>query len=241
MPGATTPERPRQQRRWHLYPSVRDLEAHAVAAVTRAASQAIAARGRFSIVLAGGDTPRRLYRALAGVDADWTRWHVYFGDERCLAPGEADRNDTMARKAWLDRVTVPPAQCHAVPAELGPEEGAARYARLLAGVEEFDLVLLGLGEDGHTASLFPGSYLGDATEAPAALAVRDAPKPPPERVSLSARRLSASRQVLFIVSGAAKARAVKSWAGGGAVPAAAIAPPDGVDILIDPDAWPWKP
>lgn len=237
MPGATTPERAR--RRWHLYPSLEDLEARALAAVTRAAAQAVSARGRFSIVLAGGSTPQRLYRALAGAPADWERWHVWFGDERCRPPGGPGRNDAMARAAWLDRVPIPPAQIHAIPAELGPEEGAARYAQVLAGAGEFDLVLLGLGEDGHTASLFPGAHLGEAPGAPAALAVRGAPKPPSERVSLSAARLSAARQVLFLVSGAAKRQAVRAWAGGAALPAAAIAPPAGVDILVDPDAWPW--
>lgn len=240
MPGATMPERSVQQRRWHRYPTTEDLEVRAAAAIARAADQAIAARGGFSIVLAGGRTPERIYARLATIAADWGRWHVYFGDERCAPHGDAARNDAMARATWLDAVSIPGAQVHVIPAELGPEEAAARYARVLAGIEVFDLVLLGLGEDGHTASLFPGSNLGDSALAPAVLPVHRAPKPPPERVSLSARRLSVSRQVMFLVSGAAKARAVKEWAGGSALPAAAIVPPDGVDILIEPDAWPWE-
>lgn len=222
-----------QRRRWHFYPSVEDLEARAAAALARAADQAIAARGRFSIVLAGGRTPERVYARLASAAADWARWHVYFGDERCVPRGDPARNDAMAQAAWLDRVAIPSAQRHVIPAELGPEEGAARYARLLETVDEFDCVLLGLGEDGHTASLFPGADPGDAPRAPAALAVRQAPKPPPERVSLSAARLSRARQVLFLVSGAAKAQALSAWHGGEPVPARAIVPESGVDILAD--------
>jgi 6-phosphogluconolactonase len=241
MPGATTPERSPQRRRWHVYPATEDLEAHAAGAILRAADQAIAARGAFHVVLAGGTTPQRLYRALAGASADWGRWHVYFGDERCLPVGDPGRNDTMARAAWLDRAPIPRTQLHFIPAELGPDEGAARYATALAEVRAFDLVLLGLGEDGHTASLFPGSNPGASAPSPAALPVRGAPKPPSERVSLSALRLSAARQVLFLVTGSSKTNAVKTWAVGAAmVPAAAIVPPDGVDILIAPDAWPWK-
>lgn len=236
MPGATMPERPAQQRRWHRYPTTEDLEAHAAAAIARAADQAIAERGRFSIVLAGGGTPERVYARLATRAADWGRWHVYFGDERCLPSGDRGRNDTMARAAWLDRVPIPPAQVHVIPAELGPEEGAARYADVLACEEEFDLVLLGLGEDGHTASLFPGSDPGVFQSAPAALPVHHAPKPPPERVSLSAARLSRARQVLFLVSGAGKAPALAAWQRGDPIPVLAVAPSSGVDILADAQA-----
>ncbi|GAB4435892.1 MAG: hypothetical protein OHK0026_00600 [Rhodocyclaceae bacterium] len=93
--------------------------------------------------------------------------------------------------------------------------------------------LLGLGEDGHTASLFPEHDWGNAPDAPATLAVRDAPKPPPDRVSLSAGRLSRARHVMFLVTGEQKARAVSMWRNGTPIPAAAVAPPDGVDIWVE--------
>src|SRR5690606_9201955 len=138
------------------YPTLDELERHAAEAIRRAAAQAIAARGRFAVVLAGGSTPRGVYARLAAADADWAKWHVYFGDERCRPAGHPERNDRMAREAWLDRVALPRQQIHPIPAELGADEAARRYAATLARLETFDLVLLGLGEDGHTASLFPG-------------------------------------------------------------------------------------
>lgn len=223
-----------QIRRWHIYPTVEALEARAAEAVRRAAAQAIAQSGRFTIVLAGGRTPRGVYARLAGAGADWPRWHVYFGDERCVPADDARRNDRMAREAWLGRVPIPRAQVHAIPAERGPEAGAREYARVVAPVGEFDLVLLGLGEDGHTASLFPGGPAGEGD----AIAVRDAPKPPAERVSLGASRLARARQVLFLVAGGGKRAAVAAWRRGDAIPASRITAPPGVDILLDEAAWP---
>ena len=97
---------------------------------------------------------------------------------------------------------------------------------------EFDLVLLGLGDDGHTASLFPGHTWGEESGAPAAIAVHNAPKPPPDRVSLSAARLSTSRAVIFLVSGEAKHQAVADWRSGRHIPASVITPATGVDIFL---------
>ncbi|MFL6621618.1 MAG: 6-phosphogluconolactonase [Sulfurifustaceae bacterium] len=219
--------------RWHIYPTRDELEAHAAVAIARAGQQAIAARGRFTIVLTGGETPRGVYRRLAAEAADWGRWHIYFGDERCRPAGDAERNDQMARDAWLDRVSIPAAQIHSIPGDMGAAEAAGRYAAVLRGVDRFDLVLLGLGEDGHVASLFPGH----PTDGAEVLAVFDAPKPPPERVSLSASRLSRARQVLFLVSGQAKQPAVNAWRRGDPIPAGQIAPADGVDVLLDVAAW----
>jgi 6-phosphogluconolactonase len=139
----------------------------------------------------------------------------------------------MAGEEWLTHVTVPTGQVHSIPGELGAQEAADAYASILQTVGEFDLVLLGLGEDGHTASLFPGKDWGTTPAAPDAMAVFDAPKPPPQRVTLSAARLSRARQVMFLVAGEAKHRAVAAWRAGGNIPARAITPAAGVDVLAE--------
>jgi 6-phosphogluconolactonase len=219
--------------RWHRYSTITELEAAAVLAIQHAAQQAISQHGQFRIVLAGGTTPRNIYQAMRSADTDWSSWHVYFGDERCLPPDHAERNCRMAALAWLDHVAIPRAQIHPMSAEKGPEAAAADYTQLLKEIEQFDLVLLGLGEDGHTASLFPGHELGNTPDAPAALAVHDAPKPPPERVSLSANRLGAARRVIFLVTGESKRQAVTDWRNGASIPAAAITPAGGADVYLE--------
>lgn len=222
-----------QQCRWHAFDSVGELEQAATSAIGEAAQQAIAQRGAFHIVLTGGRTPRRLYEMLREAHTDWAAWHVYFGDERCLPPAHEERNSHMANLAWLDHVPIPRLQIHPMPAELGAETAANAYAQTLQSVGLFDIVLLGLGEDGHVASLFPGHDLGDAPNAPTVVAVHNAPKPPLDRVSLSARRLSAARQVMFLVTGIAKQQAVKDWRKGVVIPAAVIAPGNGVDVYLE--------
>jgi 6-phosphogluconolactonase len=198
-----------------------------------AAARAIQRRGRFLIVLAGGNTPSGIYRMLCTADTDWSRWQVYFGDERCLPADDAERNSRMAADAWLNRVPIPQDQVHAIPAELGASAAALAYGEMLRGVGDFDLVLLGLGEDGHTASLFPGRDWGVVASAPDALAVFDAPKPPPQRVSLSAARLSRTREVLFMVEGEAKRDAVAQWRVGADITARAIRPQAAVDVIVE--------
>lgn len=209
--------------------------AHAAAGrICAAASAAISARGRFHLVLAGGQTPREAYRLLRDRRAEWAGWHVWYGDERCLPADHADRNSVMAAGAWLDHVPVPADRIAVIPAELGPVAGAAAYGRRLAGVGDFDLTLLGLGEDGHTASLFPGHDLGEAPDSPDALPIDDAPKPPAGRVSLSAARLSRSRAVLFLITGAGKREALRAWRAGRPIPASRVCARDELVLLTEP-------
>jgi 6-phosphogluconolactonase len=219
--------------RWHSFLDGTHLARAALDLIQDAAQTALAQRGAFHIVLAGGRSPKRVYGALRELATDWSAWHIYFGDERCLPPDHTERNSHMAAQLWLDHVAIPTAQVHAIPAELGGKAAARAYAQTLADVGQFDLVLLGLGEDGHTASLFPGLDWGEAKTAPATLTVTNAPKPPPQRVSLSAQRLSNARQVMFLVSGAAKVAAVTAWQNGQPLPAAAITPVAGVDVFLD--------
>ncbi len=219
--------------RWSGVADVAALQRAAVERIVDAASRAIEQRGRFLIVLAGGDTPRSIYHSMRDADTDWSRWHVYFGDERCLPADHPDRNSRMAADTWLNHVSFLHDQILPIPAELGPEKAARKYAKTLRHVVEFDLVLLGLGEDGHTASLFPGHDWGNGADAPDVLAVFDAPKPPQQRVSLTAARLSRARAVLFLVVGENKRDAVAQWGRGAVIPARSICPAAGVDVLVE--------
>jgi 6-phosphogluconolactonase len=219
--------------RWITVADALSLNQEACRRIVAAADRAIRREGRFLIVLAGGNSPLGAYRLLRAEDADWSRWQVYFGDERCLPTDDPGRNSRMAAESWLGQVPIPGENVHAIAAELGASEAAHAYADLLRGVGDFDLVLLGLGEDGHTASLFPGHDLGMRADSPAALAIFDAPKPPPQRVSLSAARLSRAGEVLFLVQGAAKQDAVAKWRAGVDIPARAIHARNGVDVLVD--------
>ncbi|MCW8918325.1 MAG: 6-phosphogluconolactonase [Gammaproteobacteria bacterium] len=221
----------------HIHAQVlADGEAVARAAAVRilaAARAAIAARGQFKLVLAGGTTPQAAYRLLANADsadAPWSQWHIYFGDERCLPADNPERNSRMAAAAWLDQVPIPPAQIHPIAAEQGAARAARDYGALLPTVVPFDLVLLGMGEDGHTASLFPGQHYDPAAWV---VTVLDAPKPPPQRVSLSPRALSATRALLLLVTGEGKRAALQRWGAGERLPLALLNPPSPIELLLD--------
>jgi len=219
---------------WVRFNSVEEVAQAACQRILKIAHEAIADRGRFRLVLAGGTTPERTYRLLAGAQADWPHWHLYFGDERCLPPTNPERNSRMAEQAWIGRVDIPPPQIHPIPAELGPEQGAANYGRLISSALPFDLVLLGMGEDGHTASLFPGHRHPVNS---AVVAVHDAPKPPPERVSLNAATLGNCHHLLYLITGAGKQQAVAAWRRGEPLPISQIQPMGSTEVLIDTAAW----
>ena len=175
--------------------------------VARAAADQIVAAlngGAHTLVLAGGNTPKRCYELLAGADVQWGRVTVLFGDERCVPPDHPDSNYRMAKEALLDAVA--PATVHRIAGELGPDEAASAYDRIVSALNPLDVVLLGVGEDGHTASLFPGHPELQATGF--AVGVRNAPKPPPDRVSLTMAALQGARHVIVLATGAGKADAV---------------------------------
>lgn len=223
---------------WRVFPDPDDLVAALAEALLVDAAAAIAARGAFHLVLAGGGTPLALYRALAERNAGDARWHLWYGDERCLPADHPERNSVMAESAWLAGSRIPPGNRRPIPAEHGAAVAAATYAGWLAAVPEFDVVLLGMGEDGHTASLFPGHDWGTAPDSPDVLAVRDAPKPPPERVSLSAARLRRSAQVWFVITGGGKRHALRQWEDCEPLPVAAINGMRETVAWIDAAAWP---
>ena len=220
--------------RWHTLETADQVAQAAHQQILDAAEHAIAEHGTFKLVLAGGGTPEIVYRLLAKVNADWSKWYIYYGDERCLPADHADRNSLMATRAFLEKVAIPKTQIFTIPAELGPEQAAKKYQQIVASALPFDMVLLGMGEDGHTASLFPGHQ---HQENELAHAVYNSPKPPPERVSISAKALSNTEQLIFLITGTNKREAVKNWRAGQDLPIARITPENPIDIYIDRDAY----
>jgi len=199
---------------------------------------ALAARGAFHVALAGGTSPRALYVAVTeqpDLDFAWHRTHVWWGDERAVPPDHPDSNYAMAEDTLLSRVPIPPAQVHRMPADADDLDAAARaYALTLAkgtGAKReqapaLDLVWLGVGEDGHVASLFPGAPALHVTDR-WVVAVTDAPKPPPRRLTLTLPVLDAAWRVVIMASGKGKADIVRAAIEGGphahALPAHAVA------------------
>jgi len=215
-----------------------DLVEAAAAHIRQAARAAITARGQFRIALAGGSTPRALYPLLVGA-VDWTRSKVFFGDERSVAPDDPQSNYRMARETLLDAARVPAGNVVRWRAEDPDLDAAARdyEAALTAGVSApfLDLALLGLGPDGHTASLFPGTS-ALAEQGRLAVAV-DVPQMGTRRLTLTYPALCGARDVCFLVTGHDKTAAMAAVVGAGRLPAARIVHRDGpVTIFCDPEA-----
>lgn len=196
-----------------------------------------AARGSADVVLTGGRVAAAVYRAVLADPArdavDWSRVDLWWGDERFLPAGDPDRNETQARAALLDALPLDPARVHPMPPSDGPdgsdpELAAARYAGELArtspgsaGLPRFDVLLLGVGEDGHVASVFPGHPV--AAETRPVSAVRNSPKPPPVRTTLTLPAINTAAEVWLIAAGPDKAEAVGAALSGSAeLPAAAV-------------------
>jgi 6-phosphogluconolactonase len=218
-----------------IFPTPEALADAVARHVVVCAKEAISATGRFMVALSGGSTPQAAYRQLATGDSarqvDWRLVHVLWGDERCVPPDDPRSNYRMAKEALLDRVPIPAEQVHRIRGEDDPEKAAAEYEgelRALLG-DAIDLVLLGLGEDGHTASLFPGQSSVHETER-WVLAVCG-PDGKMWRVTLTPAVLNRSKNVTFIVSGANKAARFQQVLQGpftpDVLPAQAIRPPQG--------------
>jgi 6-phosphogluconolactonase len=224
-----------------ILPDDAALAERAARSIVDIASDALATRGRFTIALAGGATPRATYERLAAPPfrdrMPWDRTLVFFGDERAVPPDHPDSNYRMAREALLSAVPIPGSQVFRIRGEAeDPELAATEYARTLAiafemrrgEVPRFDLVLLGLGVDGHTASLFPGSpVLKEIFRTVAAVHATAASVP--QRLTLTLPVFNAAAHVVFLVSGAEKAKIVKAALSEQitGVPAAMVRPTDG--------------
>ena len=230
-----------------------DLSERAAEEFVRQARQAIQTAGRFTVGLSGGSTPKALYTRLALPGyAEQIRWscvHFFWGDERCVAPDHPESNYRMVQEALLGKISIPAENVHRMAGEKEPQIAAAEYEAELkrffklpaSALPRFDLILLGLGEDGHTASLFPGTEaLNDAQHLAAAVYVE---KLKAHRLTLTLPVLNEGAEVVFLVAGASKAAVVKEVLGGQAAatnyPAAKIQPRDGKLIwMITADAAP---
>ena len=166
-----------------------------------------AARAGSSIVLTGGTSPGRAYELAAEREPDWSAASLWWGDERCVPPEDERSNFLLARQHLLDRLEAPPREVQRIRGELGAEEAAREYDELLSGIE-LGFVLLGLGPDGHAASLFPGQPTVDERER-RAIPAEARLEPFVDRVTLTVRALRSAPVVLFIVTGAEKAEAVE--------------------------------
>jgi 6-phosphogluconolactonase len=209
-----------------------------------------AERGSASVVLTGGGIGTAVLAALAQDPArdaiDWPHLDIWWGDERFQATGDPERNETGARAALLDHVAVDPDRVHPMPGPDGPdgdspEAAAARYASWLSGaygaVPSFDVLMLGIGPEGHVASLFP--HMPALTDTRSVVAVHDSPKPPPTRLSLTFPSIQAAREVWILASGAEKADAIAAVVSGASpadVPAAGARGTERTLVLVDRDA-----
>lgn len=213
-------------------------------------SAAVAARGQALIVLTGGGNGNGLLRHLADRQVDWSKVHLFWGDDRYVTAEDDERNEKQAREALLDHISIPASQVHPMAASDGEfgddiEAAALAYEQVLAANAEpgepapdFDVHLLGMGPEGHVNSLFPDTPAVRETSR-MVVAVTDSPKPPPHRITLTLPAIARSREVWLMVSGAGKAEAVAEAVGGAdpvAWPAAGAIGREATLFLLDQDA-----
>ncbi len=235
----------------------KDAETVAQRAATHIARQLALAseqRGVAHLALSGGNTPRRTYELLAADPRALAAVELWFADERCVAPEDPESNYLLVAETLLAGAAIPSERVHRMQGEAGPDEGARRYASELsrglveadgdrmAGMPLLDVIVLGIGPDGHVASLFPGATTLDADEHALCLGVSDSPKPPPERITLSLGVLRAARECVLLVTGASKADALAAMLGEPSrhVPASLLRR-DGLTVFADDAAAPGAP
>ncbi len=192
-----------------------EIAARAMVLCQLAYDQAIAKGERFTIVGAGGSTPRVLYELLATKDWNWSQVHVFWGDERYVPAIDPQSNEGMTRKAWLDHVAIPPVNIHAIATDADdPAIAAAQYEQHIqeffgtnAGeIPQFDLILLGMGDDGHTASLFPHTKALKVSDRLITVGEKDGQP----RITMTVPLINQAKEIIFMIEGAAKAKALKA-------------------------------
>jgi 6-phosphogluconolactonase len=232
-----------------VVPDAETLAQEAAGRFSEEARAAVESRGRFSVALSGGSTPEGTYRLLGREPyrdrVPWDRVHLFWGDERCVPPDDPGSNYHMADQTLIAHVPIPAENVHRMPGELAPEAAARAYRRELEDffcgpLPRLDLVLLGLGSDGHTASLFPGAESLEALSDTVLAVEADYEGRPARRVTLTLPAINAARQVLFLVSGESKAEIVARVLGTrtGDLPAERVCPIAGelVWLLDEPAA-----
>lgn len=252
--------------------TLRDPEAvasEAAAEIARRVEEARELRRVVHLALSGGSTPRRTYQLLAQTLNEWEGIEVWFADERCVPPDDEQSNHLLAAETLLRPAGIPDARVHRMPGELGPDDGARRYAEELrahglapataqdaghrdlapAGhgeheaaqddAEAIDVAVLGIGPDGHIASLFPHHPALKAGDEVLCLGISDSPKPPPQRITLTLPLLRAARHCLVIATGEEKAGAISAMLGDPteALPASLL-PRERLSVIVDDAAWP---
>ena len=193
---------------WSIFENIDKLSIQVADDILDTAKISIKSTGSFKIVLAGGKSLIPTYKILSHSNSDWSRWHIYIGDERCLPLKNKERNDHNINIIWLNNSPIPKKNIHFIRAELDAKQAARHYEATLKEVENFDVTLLSMGEDGHTASLFPGHQYDNKRDV---VIINNSPKKPKQRISLSYFRLNRSNKVFKIISGSSKCNAVKQW------------------------------
>jgi 6-phosphogluconolactonase len=196
-----------------VFKDINELSQYAANSFAEIANQSIAERGRFLTALSGGNTPMQLYKLLGESfhdKVDWTRTHFFWGDERCVPVDDAGNSYGQTKKVLFDKIDIPDENIHRVLSELEPDSASREYARTLSGFAEpplawprFDLTLLGMGDDGHTASLFPNSPVD--VDSPTLAVTANYQGRPANRVTLTPKVLNSSRNIMFLVCGKSKA------------------------------------
>jgi len=230
-----------------VYPDLDTISQQAAQYIVRVANEAIVTRGRFTIALSGGNTPKKLYSLLGSEpyrsQIDWKLVDIFWSDERCVPPDNPDSNYRMAHEVLLSKIQIPAPQVHHMPADTPDREAASlAYTQEMQhvfgtnGIPNFDLIQLGMGPEGHTASLFPHQPSLHETER--LVIPVSVPKPPPDRLTFTPPILNAARNVLFLVTGADKADALHAVLEGeynpDEYPAQIVRPPNGeVTWMVD--------
>ena len=223
-----------QKLNWKEFQDKNQLESILLQDILNVAKNAVRKKGSFKIVMAGGSTPERLYKSFLDIcNQNFSDWELYVGDERSLPEDSKDRNSNMIKRSFIDHLpNDSKPKFFPINTEKGSQEASNEYNSIINKIDQFDLVLLGLGEDGHTASLFPGHQWDKQLNV---VAVSNAPKPPSNRVSMTPKAFLKAKKIFFIVTGHGKRDAVNAWKKGLDIPASKIMSENFIDVYCNLD------